>query len=181
MKPTPTRYVELEEIDYGSEWESPSTNQRARQALVSGRPARILLAEDDADMREMLAGALRADGFEVIVAESGRMLFEEIGVLLFKGEAIPADLIVSDERMPGMLGSEILSAVRRARWPTPFILITGFGDEALHRRAEELGASAVVDKPFDLDAFRQIVLTVLLSEGDPDVTHRTIRTRMSRP
>jgi CheY-like chemotaxis protein len=95
------------------------------------------------------------------------MLFEAIGALLFRGEAIPADLIVSDERMPGMLGSEILSAVRRARWPTPFILITAFGDQTLHRKAEALGASVVVDKPFDLDAFRQIVLTVLMNEGQP--------------
>lgn len=165
MRPDPVPYMDDEEIDYRPPWSMSSQAGAAPRPLVSGRPARILLAEDEPDMRDMLASALTADGFEVVVAENGAMLFEEIGLLLYRGEAIPADLIISDERMPGMLGSEILSAIRRARWPTPFILITAFGDEALHKRAEALGASVVVDKPFDIDVFRQIVLSVLLREG----------------
>ncbi len=129
--------------------------------LTAGRPARILLAEDDAEMRSMLASALRADGYEVVEAHSGLALLEEIGMLLFRGEAFPADVIISDERMPGMFGLEVLSGLRQARWPIPFILITGFGDPQIHERASKLGAAAVFDKPFDIDLLREAVLRVL--------------------
>ena len=74
---------------------------------------------------------------------------------------MPADVIVSDERMPGVLGSEVLAGLREAQWPTPFILITGFGDEKTHQEAFRLGASAVFDKPFDLDDLRQTIADVL--------------------
>ena len=128
---------------------------------LGGRAARILLAEDDTEMRSMLSAALRSDGYEVVEASSGSALLEEISMLLFRGEAIPADLIVSDERMPGLSGSEVLAGLRRACWPTPFILITGFGDHATHRQAFRLGASAVFDKPFDLDELRQTIVGLL--------------------
>jgi CheY-like chemotaxis protein len=121
---------------------------------IAGRPARILLAEDDREMRELLAATLRADGYEVIESSNGFDMLQEIEILLFSGEAVPMDLIVSDERMPGMLGLEALAHVRQAEWPTPFILITGFGDRETHAEADRLGASAVFDKPFDLDDLR---------------------------
>jgi DNA-binding response OmpR family regulator len=133
-----------------------------KQVLVGGRPARIMLADDDPEMRSLLADGLKADGYDVIAVPSGASLFEEIGILLFRGEAVPVDLIISDERMPGMMGSELLAALRRAEWPTPFILITGFGDRETHERAQRLGAAAVFDKPFDLDELRQTVLALLL-------------------
>ena len=134
---------------------------------VAGRPARILLAEDDTEMRSMLSTALRSDGYEVVEASSGSDLLEEISMLLFRGEAIPADLIVSDERMPGLLGSEVLAGLRRACWPTPFVLITGFGDDDTHRKAFRLGASAVFDKPFDLDKLRHTIVDLLQKATPP--------------
>lgn len=121
---------------------------------IAGRPARILLAEDDREMRELLAATLRADGYEVIESSNGFDMLQEIEILLFRGEPVPMDLIVSDERMPGMMGLEALAHVRDAQWPTPFILITGFGDRDTHAEADRLGASAVFDKPFDLDDLR---------------------------
>jgi len=145
----------------------PMSEERRTAAKVSGRPARILLAEDDAEMRSLLVSALRLDGYEVVEASSGSGLLEEISMLLFRGEAIPADLIVSDERMPGLLGSEVLAGLRKASWPTPFILITGFGDDATHRDAFQLGASAVFDKPFELDDLRRSIAELLQRNGAP--------------
>jgi DNA-binding NtrC family response regulator len=80
---------------------------------------------------------------------------------------MPMDLVISDERMPGMAGLEVLDALRRAGWPTPFILITGFGDQATHASARRLGASAVFDKPFDLDDLRKTVLQLLVPDDPP--------------
>ena len=151
------------------EWETTPAGEdtAVMTATVAGRAARILIAEDDPEMRSMLASALRSDGYEVIEAPSGSALLEEISMLLFQGEAIPADIIVSDERMPGLLGSEVLAGLREARWPTPFILITGFGDEETHREAIRLGASAVFDKPFDLDDLRHTIAEVLQRPAQP--------------
>jgi len=56
-----------------------------------------------------------------------------------------------------MLGSEVLAGLRDIHWPTPFILITAFGDEKTHQRALDLGAKAVLDKPFDLDELRKAI------------------------
>src|SRR5512140_477644 len=81
--------------------ELPEHPTLARAITVGGRSARILLAEDDPEMRSMLASALRADGYEVTEAPSGAALLEEISMLLFQGQPVPADVIVSDERMPG--------------------------------------------------------------------------------
>jgi two-component system, response regulator, stage 0 sporulation protein F len=128
---------------------------------LSGRPARVLIAEDDDAMRDMLVTSLRKDGYEVVEASSGAAALEEIAMLLFRGEAMPVDVIVSDERMPGLLGLEVLAGLREARWRTPFILITGFGDPQTHQRAEQLGASAVLDKPFDLEELKLEIQKVL--------------------
>ncbi len=145
----------------------PEPHESARSLpLVSGRPARIMLAEDDPEMRSLLASGLRKDGYDVIASPTGFGIFEEIGLLLFRGEAVPADLIISDERMPGMFGLEVLAALRKAGWPIPFILITGFGDRQTHEKAIRLGAAAVFDKPFDIDDLRGTILT-LLRGGKP--------------
>ncbi len=155
------------ELD-AEELTGPMTAAHERRAIEAERPARILLAEDDTEMRSMLASALRADGYEVVEAHSGLALLEEIGMLLFRGEAFPADVIISDERMPGMFGLEVLSGLRQARWPIPFILITGFGDAQIHDRASRLGAAAVFDKPFDVDALREAVLRLLKERAHRD-------------
>jgi two-component system, response regulator, stage 0 sporulation protein F len=154
----------LEEYQEELVEETPS-NSLTPDRLVGGRRARIMLAEDDEEMRTLLVERLTRDGYEVIAAQNGLQMIEEIRMLLFRGDPMPVDLIVSDERMPGMPGLEFLSILRQAEWPTPFILITGFGDESTHERALRMGASAVFDKPFDIDELRRTVLAVLLGDG----------------
>lgn len=148
--------------------ESAVSHRVIPHCRVAGRPARILLAEDDREMRELLAAMLRADGFQVIESSNGYDMLQEIELLLFSGEAAPMDLIVSDERMPGMLGLEALACIREAQWPTPFILITGFGDRDTHMEAHRLGATAVFDKPFDLDDLRWTIAELLSARGSVD-------------
>jgi DNA-binding response OmpR family regulator len=114
-------------------------------------PPRILLAEDDRDMRQLLAAALRQDGYEVIEAESGGKLLVALAhQFLHTGHPDLVDLVVSDVRMPVCSGTQVLEQMRAARWRTPVILMTAFGDAALRNRAKSLGA-ALFDKPFDVD------------------------------
>jgi DNA-binding response OmpR family regulator len=122
----------------------------------------ILLAEDEPEMRAMLARRLRSRGHRVIEASDGTRLHALIDDLVLAGPpGAPAiDLVISDVRMPGCSGMEVLAWLRRCDWRTPIILITAFGDDELHAEARRLGAFAVFDKPFDLDDLCTAILNV---------------------
>ena len=122
--------------------------------LGARRGPRVLVAEDDWDMRELIVTSLRADGYDVTAASDLDRLGESVGV--DTGPDAVA-LIVTDNRMPGCTGLELLTALRAARWETPVILITAFGSAETHRHAAALGATAVLDKPFPLDQLRALV------------------------
>jgi CheY-like chemotaxis protein len=124
-------------------------------------PFRVLLAEDDEEMRCLVADALRGDGYDVVeLADGGRLLVDIATRLKSGADGEFLDLIVSDIRMPVCTGLQILSALRDAHWQTPVILMTAFGDEATRRHAESLSA-VLFDKPFDLDDLRTAVANLL--------------------
>src|SRR5262245_52565869 len=83
---------------------------------------RILIADDEKDLREILADELRYCGCEVAEAENGKTAYALL-------ESQPFDLIISDIRMPGGDGIELLKAVRK-RDPKlpPLVLISGYSD-----------------------------------------------------
>ncbi len=118
--------------------------------------ARLLLAEDDFELRELLACVLRADGHEVVEARNGNELWSLLHADDPSGEE-PFALVVSDVRMPGLTAFDVLSRLQRSLSNTPVILITAFGDQTTHLRALRLGASRVFDKPFDCDDLRVAV------------------------
>lgn len=141
---------------------SPNSIVTVRGVPLASRPARILLAEDDAEMRALLADALRNDGHEVVEARHGAELMQLLAARLQdSGELERVDLVVSDVRMPGWSGLEILEALRGARALVPVILITAFGGSDVHSRADDLGAVVVFDKPFDVDDLRTAVVHAL--------------------
>jgi CheY-like chemotaxis protein len=122
-------------------------------------PIRVFLAEDDVEMRRLIASTLRRDGHFVLEAQDGPGLLLEIGHAYWGDLPDPTPtVIISDLRMPGRDGLAVLDGLRRHAWCPPFILITGFGDESVHHEAARLGAQAVFDKPFDLDALRAAVV-----------------------
>jgi DNA-binding NtrC family response regulator len=125
-------------------------------------PPRVLLAEDDAEMRHMLAAALRRDGCDVVEVCDGRELLHWLTAHRLQDHPDEGlDLLISDVRLPGRGGLDVLAAMRWADWRVPVVLMTGFGDAAAHAEARRLGASAMFDKPFDLDDFRTIVWNLL--------------------
>jgi DNA-binding response OmpR family regulator len=124
-------------------------------------PARLLLAEDDLELRKLLADVLRSDGHEVSEARDGNELLEMLSGPPRGLAQEPFALVISDVRMPGMTAFDVLSRVQRALIDTPVILITAFGDQTTHLRAQRLGASRVFDKPFDFDDLRAAVHELL--------------------
>jgi DNA-binding response OmpR family regulator len=138
------------------------TEGGAARPITSISPRRILLAEDDRELRDMLANVLAHDGHQVVAVPDGRELLK---VLARPGLDSVFDLIVSDDRMPGWTGMQILSGMRSLEDRPPLILITAFADEPLRARATMLGAAAVLDKPFDFDDFRAVVSNLLTPRG----------------
>jgi CheY-like chemotaxis protein len=123
------------------------TETKARARL--GETLKVLVAEDNKEMRRLLVWALQKRGFQVTEACDGPDLFFRLSTQA--GPEARYDLLVSDIRMPHMTGLEVMQGLQRVeRLLPPTILITAFGDDQIHRRAEELGA-AIVDKPFELD------------------------------
>jgi DNA-binding response OmpR family regulator len=119
----------------------------------------VVVADDDAAMRGLLAEELRRDGCEVIEATDGEDLVDCLARVYFESDdrGASVDLIVSDLRMPRLTGMDVLCVLRLARRETPFILITGFGDEGVRTEAREMGAVAVLDKPFEVDELRAAI------------------------
>ncbi|HEY2510464.1 MAG TPA: response regulator [Polyangiaceae bacterium] len=123
--------------------------------------ARVVVAEDDADMRAMVADALRRDGHQVIELTNGGELLVRIAHQYRRLEpAARVDLYVSDVRMPVVSGLEILRGLRDAHCTTPVILMTAFGDAQTRKEAESLGA-VLMDKPLRLDDLRKEVRRLL--------------------
>jgi len=122
---------------------------------------RVLLAEDDHEMRRLLVSTLRREGCDVIEARTGTQLSEQIA-LAHENNPPSIDLIISDVRMPGRSGLDVLGGLRRSERTTPMILITAFGDSETHAQAHRLGVLAVFNKPFELDDLRTLVLWLRL-------------------
>lgn len=126
---------------------------------VEGR--RIVVADDDQELRETLALAMRKDGYEVIELEDGWQLLRYLATqMLNDSECSSVDVVISDVRMPGKTGLDVLAGVQWGKRPPPFILITAFSDASTHAEATRLGAAALVTKPFDLDEMRALVRVV---------------------
>lgn len=132
-------------------------------------PKRVLLAEDDEEMARLLTDTLSQQGYEVVGAANGVELLDHVEDFrhqVINGRFYDVDLIVSDIRMPWMNGLEMLRELRLIDKMTPVILITAFGDERTHAEANRLGAAAVLDKPFELDDFRDAVRSCSMSAED---------------
>jgi CheY-like chemotaxis protein len=124
--------------------------------------ARVVLAEDDTELRVLIASVLRAQGYEVVEIRDGTELLEYVADhVRADGTLYDVDLLISDIRMPGFTGLHVIAALRKVAGSTPVILITAFGDEHTHEYAKSLDVAAVLDKPFDLDRLAQQVESAL--------------------
>lgn len=111
------------------------------------RAPRALVAEDDAEMRGLVADALRGEGFEVDEVGDGRGMWRRTF------EAPPYDLVVSDLRLPVVDGLTVIEDLRERAPAVPVLLMTAFGDDAVRTRAQKLGAT-FLDKPFKMSELR---------------------------
>ena len=125
-------------------------NGRQRPAIgLVPTKQRILVADDDPDLRALIASGLRRAGYDVVEACNGMEAIDHIAPTVWtRRDGFKA--IVSDVCMPDLTGLDLLAALRCTRFETPVILMTAFGDEEVRAEARSLGATAVLDKPFNL-------------------------------
>jgi DNA-binding response OmpR family regulator len=117
---------------------------------------RILIAEDDPDIREMIDAKLSELGYETVAVADGEAALRECTEQTF-------DLAVLDIMMPGMSGMETLKLLRRNQWfaDMPVVLVTALTSEYDIKRGYEEGASLYLTKPFSLAALAERVESLL--------------------
>ena len=104
----------------------------------------ILIAEDEGTLREGLSQAFSESGFKVVQAASGREAIEKMERQVF-------DLVVTDMKMPGGDGMEVLRRARNVNEDTPVIIMTAFGTVEGAVEAIKQGAYDYIQKPFSID------------------------------
>lgn len=137
-----------------------SNAQLVDAADAALRPPRILLAEDDPAMRNLLEESLRDAGYDVTPTADGHTLLERIGGTWLDEDY---DLVISDVRMPGCSGFAAIEALRARDWSTPIVFMTAFGSQRAHAEAHRLGAT-MLDKPFEVDELLQTVRALVPPE-----------------
>jgi len=123
-----------------------------------GKRPQILIVDDNVDLAENLREILEDEGLGVLVADSGAAALETLA-------SDPVDVVLSDVRMPGMNGVEVLRHIK-SRWPAlPVVIMTAFATDGLLAEAEAEGALAVLGKPLDLARLTRYVARITAAEA----------------
>ncbi len=127
---------------------------------VSRQP-RILVVDDDPEMRALLQDVLRGAGYDVTEATDGAQ-----AVLAMRARAF--DVILMDKNMPGPSGLDLLPGFRRVSPTSRIIMMTAFGDLPSYMEAVEKGAVEYLFKPFRMEELKAAIAKALQKEdGTP--------------
>jgi excisionase family DNA binding protein len=112
----------------------------ARSEPGVSRP-RVLVVDDEASIRDLLAKTLALAEYDVDVAADGRSALERMRLY-------PYDLLIADLRMPGMDGLTVIREAKRYKADLPVLIITGYSTESSAIEAVNLGVAGYLTKPF---------------------------------
>ena len=131
-------------------------------------PYRILVVEDNHEVRRMVTASIKTLGDEIEVLDMPSA--EEA---LFIGTSQPLDLVVLDIRLPGMSGLDMVPRLRKRKPGTKIILVTGVDDVEVRQKVSEVGVDAFFFKPIDITAFLEAVKRCLeFTEGSTNPPSR---------
>jgi DNA-binding response OmpR family regulator len=122
--------------------------------------ARVLIIEDDEEMRSLLKDFFVEEGFDTDSVSKG---YDALGMLGKKS----FDLVITDIRMPGLTGLDILPRIKKLQPSISIIIITVFGSEEVRRRAYERGATLYLEKPIQFQKLRELIHQMVLSHRVP--------------
>ena len=123
-------------------------------APPESRCGRILVVDDERSMRELLQIVLRREGHQVRLAEDGRAAVAEL-------EREPVDVLISDIKMPGMTGVDVLREAKRVDPDIVGIMVTAYATTDTAVEALRLGAYDYLTKPFDVEELKAKVRNAL--------------------
>ena len=115
---------------------------------------RIMIIEDDKEMRSLLKDFFEEEGFEIDSASNG-----VDALRMLSGDHF--DLVITDIQMPGLTGLDILPRIRRLKPETPIIVMTAYGSDEVRRRSLERGATTYLEKPIRLSKLRTLIREVV--------------------
>jgi two-component system response regulator (stage 0 sporulation protein F) len=124
------------------------------------KPSRVLVVDDDAEMRALLHDVLEKDGYEVAEAIDGAQ-----AVLALRAREF--DLILIDKNMPGPSGLDLLPGLRRVCPKSQFIMMTAYGDVPSYIEAVEKGAAEFLFKPFRMEELKAAIVKALGTNPAP--------------
>ncbi|HWF84888.1 MAG TPA: response regulator [Vicinamibacterales bacterium] len=113
----------------------------ARPAAAANARPRVLVVDDEASIRDLLAKTLALAEYDVDVAPDGRSALERMRLY-------PYDLLIADLKMPGIDGLTVIREAKRYKADLPVIIITGFSTESSAIEAVNLGVAGYLTKPF---------------------------------
>jgi two-component system, NtrC family, response regulator AtoC len=111
-------------------------------------PAKILVADDEQNLRRVLVALLKREGHEVVQAATGLEAIEQLA---------DVDVVITDLRMPGADGMEVLRTASKNYPQTPVIMITAYGSVGQAVEAIKAGAFDYIEKPFEQESIRTII------------------------
>jgi two-component system, NtrC family, response regulator AtoC len=115
---------------------------------------KILVADDEKNMRWILEKSLKSDGFQVVTAEDGEEAFN-----MFLDET--PDMVIVDYKMPKLDGMEVLKRIKKINNNIPVVMITAHGNTDAAVEAMKLGAVDYISKPFDIDELKITIFKAL--------------------
>ncbi len=115
---------------------------------------KILVVDDEEGARELFNTILTDEGYHVTLAVSG-----EDAVSRLKADSF--DLIVTDIKMPGMDGLQLLQEIRKSGMRSDVIMVTAYGEVESYLKAMSLGAAEYINKPIRIKELKRIVHKVL--------------------
>jgi CheY-like chemotaxis protein len=107
----------------------------------------ILVVDDEQNMRNTLAFILETASYQVTTAAEGRAALEEI--LAAQESDRPVDLLITDIRLPGLTGLQLIDELNYLKIKIPVLVITAYGDRSLLLELMRTGCGDYLDKPFD--------------------------------
>ena len=123
---------------------------------------RVLIVDDEPNVRLVLATALGSVGYSVVEAEDGQKALEHLG-----SAASSFDLALLDLQMPRMDGMELLSRLRNSGCTVPVVILTAHGSIPEAVAAMKLGAIDFLTKPITPEALRRVVAEVIERHESP--------------
>ena len=136
------------------------------------KPAQILIVEDDRKMRLALREIMTNEGYTVDSVETGEAALE-------RADGNGYDLVITDLKLPGIDGMDVLRAIRKSRPETSVVIITAYATVDTAVEAMREGAEDYISKPFNLDEIRLIVSKVLEKKALLD-DNRLLRSQLRK-